>query len=46
MFLQRLDGRYEMKIRRRKFLKIVAGTGIGAIVTGCTKDSQKMTEVR
>jgi hypothetical protein len=25
-------------------MKIVAGTGIGAIVTGCTKDSRKMTE--
>jgi hypothetical protein len=33
-----------MKIRRRKFLKIVAGTGIGAIVTGCTEDSRKPTE--
>ena len=30
-----------MKMKRRKFFKIAAGTGIGAIVTGCAKDGQK-----
>jgi len=33
-----------MKIKRRKFLKVVAGMGIGAIVTGFTKGSQKQTK--
>jgi predicted aldo/keto reductase-like oxidoreductase len=30
-----------MKMKRRKFMKIAAGMGIGAIVTGCAKDGQK-----
>ena len=33
-----------MKLKRRKFLKVAAGIGIGAIVTGCTKDGQKLTK--
>jgi predicted aldo/keto reductase-like oxidoreductase len=28
-------------MKRRKFMKIAAGTGIGAVMAGCTKDSQK-----
>jgi predicted aldo/keto reductase-like oxidoreductase len=39
-----LNGESEMKIERRKFLKVVAGMGIGTVVTGCTKDSQKLTK--
>jgi predicted aldo/keto reductase-like oxidoreductase len=34
-----------MKMKRRKFMKIAAGTGIGAIVTGCNQDSQKPVDV-
>jgi predicted aldo/keto reductase-like oxidoreductase len=30
-----------MEMKRRKFLKIATETGIGAIVSGCTKDGQK-----
>src|SRR3972149_11672150 len=44
MFFKRLNGKSSVKINRRKFLKVVAGIGIGAIVTGCTKDSQKLTK--
>jgi hypothetical protein len=31
----------EIIMKRRHFMKIAAGTSIGAIVTGCTKDRQK-----
>jgi predicted aldo/keto reductase-like oxidoreductase len=31
-------------MKRRKFLKTAAGTGIGTIITGCTKDGQKPSE--
>jgi predicted aldo/keto reductase-like oxidoreductase len=44
VFQTALNGKSQMKIKRRKFLKVVAGTGIGAIVTGCTKDSQEPTK--
>ncbi len=33
-----------MKIKRREFLKVVAGMGIGAAVTGWTNGSQKLTK--
>jgi len=39
---KRLNGISKMKMKRRKFLKTAAGTGIGAIVTGCTKDRISM----
>lgn len=32
-----------MKMKRRKFLKVAAGTGVGAVVTGCTMDGRKPT---
>jgi predicted aldo/keto reductase-like oxidoreductase len=44
VFQTALNGKCQIKIKRRKFLKVVAGVGIGAIVTGCTKDSEKPTK--
>jgi predicted aldo/keto reductase-like oxidoreductase len=44
VFQTALDGESEIKIKRRKFLKVVAGISIGTVVTGCTKDSEKPTK--
>ena len=44
MSFERLNLKSQMKIKRRKFLKAMTGIGIGAIVTGCTKDSQELNK--
>jgi predicted aldo/keto reductase-like oxidoreductase len=44
IFFQQLNGKCQMKIKRRKFMKVVAGIGLGTTVTGLTKDSKKLTK--
>jgi len=39
-----LNGKSQMKTNRRKFLKVVAGIGLGAAGTGWSEDSQKQTK--